>query len=93
MSDAGLVDDDGHRKLRVTVSLAPEVASGLKPAAEHAGETSVSAYVEAAVRDRMRRDEWLRRWDELAGPVDPDALAYARRVLAGGQPEPRSRAS
>jgi metal-responsive CopG/Arc/MetJ family transcriptional regulator len=92
MSTADVGDDPGVKQ-RVTVSLAPEVATGLKTAADHAGASSVSAYVEDAVRDRMRRDAWLERWQELAGPVDPTALAYARRALAGGHVEQRSRAS
>lgn len=87
------IGDDAGVKQRVTVSLAPEVATGLKAAADHAGASSVSAYVEDAVRDRMRRDEWLQRWQQLAGPVDPAALDYARRILGGGHTEQQSRAS
>lgn len=83
---------DGGTKQRVTVSLDPKVAEELKAAADHEGG-SVSAYVEATLRDRMRRDEWLKRWRHLAGDVDPEALAYARRALAAGSFEQHPRAS
>lgn len=92
MNMADDLKDDGGVKKRVTVSLDPEVAVVLKAAADHAG-ASVSAYVQDALRDRLRRDEWLERWRHLAGDVDSDALAYARRALAAGSTHEHPRAS
>jgi len=50
---------------RITVSLGPSVAAGLKAAAERASSASVSEYVEGAVNARMvrplaRRDQGRR---------------------------------
>jgi len=70
-------------KERITVSLDPGVAAGLKAAAEQAGAASVSEYVEGALEARMVRERWLARWRAAAGEVDPEALAYARRALLG----------
>lgn len=71
------------KKERITVSLDPGVAAGLKAAAESAGAASVSEYVEGALDARMAREQWLARWRAAAGEVDPEALAYARRSLLG----------
>lgn len=65
------------------MSLDPDIAAGLKAAAERAGAASVSEYVEGALDARMIREQWLVRWRAAAGEVDPDALAYARRALLG----------
>ena len=71
------------KKERITVSLDPDVAAGLKAAAERAGAASVSEYVEGALDARMAREQWLARWHAAAGEADPEALAYARRSLLG----------
>ncbi len=71
------------KKERITVSLDPDLAAGLKIAAERVGATSVSEYVEGALNARMARDQWLARWHAAAGDVDPEALAYARCALTG----------
>ena len=75
------------KKERITVSLDPGVAAGLKAAAEQAGAASVSEYVEGALDARMLRDQWLARWRAAVGDVDPEALAYARRALLGERVE------
>ncbi|MGH3941120.1 MAG: hypothetical protein ACRDTG_21270 [Pseudonocardiaceae bacterium] len=41
----------------------------------------------------MARDQWLARWRAEAGEVDPEALAYARRVLTGERVERHPQAS
>ena len=81
------------KKERITVSLDPGVAAGLKAAAEQAGAASVSEYVEGALDARMLRDQWLARWRAAAGDVDPEALAYARRALLGERIEQHPQAS
>jgi hypothetical protein len=81
------------KKERITVSLDPGVAAGLKVAAERAGAASVSEYVEGALDARMVREQWLARWRAAAGDVDPQALAYARRALLGERVEQHSQAS
>jgi len=81
------------KKERITVSLDPGVAAGLKAAAEQAGAASVSEYVEGALDARMLRDQWLARWRAAAGDVDPQALAYARRALLGERVEQHPQAS
>ncbi len=73
------------KKERITVSLDPGVAARLKAAAEQAGAASVSEYVEGALDARMVRDQWLARWRDAAGEVDPEALAYARRAAVPPQ--------
>ncbi len=80
-------------KERITVSLDPGVAAGLRAAVERAGAASVSEYVEGALEARMVREQWLARWRAAAGEVDPEALAYARRALLGERVEQRPRAS
>lgn len=75
------------KKERITVSLDPGIAARLKAAAERAGAASVSEYVEGALDARMVRDQWLARWRDAAGEADPEALAYARRVLLGERVE------
>jgi hypothetical protein len=80
-------------KERITVSLDPGIAAGLKAAAERAGATSVSEYVEGALHARMVREQWLARWRAAAGDVDPEALAYARRALLGERVDQHPRAS
>jgi hypothetical protein len=80
-------------KERITVSLDPGVAAGLKAAAERAGAASVSEYVEGALHARMVREQWLARWRAAAGDVDPEALAYARRALLGERIDQHPRAS
>jgi hypothetical protein len=81
------------KKERITVSLDPGVAAGLKVAAELAGAASVSEYVEGALDARMVREQWLARWRAAAGDVDPQALAYARRALLGERVDQHSQAS
>jgi hypothetical protein len=81
------------KKERITVSLDPGVAAGLKAAAEQAGAASVSEYVEGALDARMLRDQWLARWRAAAGDIDPEALAYARRALLGERVEQHPQAS
>jgi hypothetical protein len=81
------------KKERITVSLDPGIAAGLKAAAERAGAASVSEYVEGALDARMVREQWLARWRAAAGDVDPDALAYARHSLLGERTEQHPRAS
>ena len=81
------------KKERITVSLDPGVAAGLKAAAEQAGAASVSEYVEGALDARMLRDQWLARWRAAAGDVDPQALAYARGALLGERVEQHPQAS
>jgi hypothetical protein len=81
------------KKERITVSLDPGVAAGLKAAAELAGAASVSEYVEGALDDRMVREQWLARWRAAAGDVDPEALAYARRALLGERTNQHPQAS
>lgn len=81
------------KKERITVSLDPGVAAELKAAAERAGATSVSEYVEGALDARMLREQWLARWRAAAGDVDPDALAYARRSLLSERVEQHPRVS
>jgi hypothetical protein len=81
------------KKERITVSLDPGVAAGLKVAAERAGAASVSEYVEGALDARMVREQWLARWRAAAGDVDPQALAYARRALLGERVDQHSQAS
>ena len=71
------------------MSLDPDVAAGLKVAAERAGAASVSEYVEGALDARMAREQWLARWRAAAGDVDPQALAYSRRALLGERVEQR----
>lgn len=80
-------------KERITVSLDPDIAAELKAAAERVGAASVSEYVEGALNARMVRERWLARWRATAGDVDPEALAYARRSLAGERVERQSRVS
>jgi hypothetical protein len=80
-------------KERITVSLDPGVAAGLKAAAERAGAASVSEYVEGALHARMVREQWLARWRAAAGDVDPEALAYARRALLGERIDQHPQAS
>lgn len=80
-------------KERITVSLDPGVAAELKAAAERVGAASVSEYVEGALNARMVRERWLARWRVTAGDVDPEALDYARRSLAGERVERQPRAS
>ena len=75
------------------MSLDPDVAAGLKVAAERAGAASVSEYVEGALDARMVREQWLARWRAAAGDVDPQALAYARRALLGERVDQHSQAS
>ncbi|MGH3921642.1 MAG: ribbon-helix-helix protein, CopG family [Pseudonocardiaceae bacterium] len=81
------------KKERITVSLGPEIAAGLKAAAERAGAASVSEYVEGALDARMIREQWLARWRAAAGEVDPEALAYARRALLGERVDRHPQAS
>jgi hypothetical protein len=81
------------KKERITVSLDPDVAAELKAAAERAGASSVSEYVEGALDARMVREQWLARWYAAAGDVDPEALAYARRALLGERIDQHSQAS
>jgi len=81
------------KKERITVSLDPDVAAGLKAAAERAGAASVSEYVEGALDARMAREQWLARWRAAAGDVDPEALAYARRALLGERVEQHPQSS
>jgi hypothetical protein len=81
------------KKERITVSLDPGVAAGLRAAAEQAGAASVSEYVEGALDARMLRDQWLARWRAAAVDVDPEALAYARRALLGERVEQHPQAS
>lgn len=81
------------KKERITVSLDPAVATELKAAAERAGAASVSEYVQGALDARMVRERWLARWRAAAGDVDPEALAYARRVLLGERVGQRPAAS
>lgn len=81
------------KKERITVSLDPGVAAGLKAAAERAGAASVSEYVEGALHARMIREQWLARWRAAAGEVDPEALAYARRALLGERVDQHPQAS
>lgn len=81
------------KKVRITVSLDPGVAAELKAAAERAGAASVSEYVEGALDARMVREQWLARWRDAAGDVDPEALAYARRALLGERIDQHSQAS
>ncbi|HKR50827.1 MAG TPA: hypothetical protein VJT72_14835 [Pseudonocardiaceae bacterium] len=75
------------------MSLDPDVAAGLKAAAERAGAASVSEYVEGALDARMIREQWLTRWHAAAGDVDPEALAYARRALLGERVDRHPQAS
>jgi hypothetical protein len=75
-------------KERITVSLDAEVARALKPAAARSGAANVSQYVEDTVRERIARETWIARWNQAAGPVDPDALAYARRALLASRLDP-----
>ncbi|MGH3838937.1 MAG: hypothetical protein ACRDSF_25065 [Pseudonocardiaceae bacterium] len=75
------------------MSLGPEIAAGLKAAAERAGAASVSEYVEGALDARMIREQWLARWRAAAGEVDPEALAYARRALLGERVDRHPQAS
>jgi len=61
-----------------------------------AGEApSVSAYVAAAVRERLARDKALAALDELWGelPAEPLAWAQDRLGVAAGQGERPARAS
>ncbi|MGH3901437.1 MAG: ribbon-helix-helix protein, CopG family [Pseudonocardiaceae bacterium] len=81
------------KKERITVSLDPNVAAGLKAAAERAGAASVSEYVEGALDARMIREQWLARWHAAAGDVDPEALVYARRALLGERVDRHPQAS
>jgi len=81
------------KKERITVSLDPGVAAGLKAAAKRAGAASVSEYVEGALDARMVREQWLARWQAAAGEVDPEALAYARRALLGERVKQHPQAS
>ncbi|MGH4010896.1 MAG: ribbon-helix-helix protein, CopG family [Pseudonocardiaceae bacterium] len=80
------------KKERITVSLDPDIAAGLKTAAERAGAASVSEYLEGAVDAWMVREQWLTRW-RAAGEVDPEALAYARRALLGERVDRHPQAS
>ena len=81
------------KKVRITVSLDPEIAAGLKAAVERVGATSVSEYVEGALDARMIREQWLARWRAAAGEVDPEALVYARRALLGERVDRHPQAS
>ncbi|MGH3345289.1 MAG: ribbon-helix-helix domain-containing protein [Carbonactinosporaceae bacterium] len=67
---------------RVTVSLPAEQAGQLRRAVESGGAASVSAYVSAALDDRLSRDRALAELESLmGGPPPRDALAWAYRAL------------
>lgn len=74
------------------MSLDPGVAAEIKAAADRAGAASISEYVEGTLNARMVRERWLVRWRAMAGDVDPEALAYARRALTGQRVEWHPRA-
>lgn len=81
----------GGTKERITVSLDPGVAAGLKAAAEQAGAASVSKYVEGALEARMVREQWLarcmlrpgtsirRRWPTPGVPCSASGSSSIRR--------------
>ncbi|HVQ95648.1 MAG TPA: ribbon-helix-helix domain-containing protein [Mycobacteriales bacterium] len=77
---------------RVTVTLPVDDARRLRQLAEAGDVKSVSAFVAAAVRDRLARDESLHRLDELWGRLPEGALAQARETF-GVAAGPSARAS
>ena len=68
---------------RVTVSMPRGYKAQLEQAVAAGAAASVSALVTSAVEEhlaRRRTDEWIR--SRRGGrPIDPDALAWARRAL------------
>jgi Arc/MetJ-type ribon-helix-helix transcriptional regulator len=77
---------------RVTVTLPVEDARRLRQLAETGDVKSVSAFVAAAVHDRLARDRSLRQLDELWGPLPDSALNQARETF-GITAKPSARAS
>ncbi|MEN3358238.1 MAG: hypothetical protein V7637_2220 [Mycobacteriales bacterium] len=77
---------------RVTVTLPVEDARRLRQLAEAGDVKSVSAFVAAAVHDRLARDESLHRLDEMWGRLPDGALTQARAAF-GVAAGPSARAS
>jgi Arc/MetJ-type ribon-helix-helix transcriptional regulator len=67
---------------KVTVSLPTELAAGLDAHLHRDGQSAnVSAYVAAAVKEKLERDDALSQLRAMWGDIDPDLLAAARTSL------------
>lgn len=77
--------------VKLSVSLPRMAAENLRAAVTAGAASSVSAYVAAAIEDRLARDRTLERISELRDgrPFSAEALAWARSALGvtgpGGQ--------
>ncbi len=70
---------------KVTVALAPDVVRRAKKVVKRGRAKSLSALVNGALDERLRRDELddvLAEMDAQYGPVDEETRAWARRVLS-----------
>jgi Arc/MetJ-type ribon-helix-helix transcriptional regulator len=78
-----MTEPAGSEYVKLSVSLPADAAADLRAAVEHGAAPSVSAFVAAAVEERLRRAETLRRIADLSGgtPLPADAVAWARRTL------------
>jgi hypothetical protein len=69
---------------KVTVALEPGVIRRAKAAVKGGRAKSLSALVNAALDEQLRRDdleELFDRWDAERGPPTPEDEAWAARVL------------
>ncbi|MCE2513089.1 MAG: hypothetical protein J4F50_11190 [Acidimicrobiia bacterium] len=81
----------GRQKVRVTVTIDPDVLTQVKSSIKSGPLRSVSAYVECAVKNQLVEDvnyeamlaEML---EATGGPLTDEERAEARRILNGGAP-------
>lgn len=73
---------------KVTVTIPFDVLQAAMRNVENGGAPSLSAYVSAALADKVERDqgrsayrEWLKQLDEELGPPSVEDYAWARDIL------------
>lgn len=74
---------------KLSVSMERALGDEVREAAASSG-SSLSAWIAAAARDRLRRnawEEWLAEWEAEEGELTPDELSRAAQRL--GLPEAR----
>ncbi len=76
----------GQRRVRVTVTIDPDVLAQIKSSVESGPLRSVSAYVEFAVKNQLREDDdyeamLAEMLEATGGPPTDEERAEARRIL------------
>lgn len=81
----------GRRRVRVTVTIDPDVLDQIKSSVASGPLRSVSAYVEFAVKNQLREDDnyeamLVEMFEATGGPPTDEERAEARRILGGAAP-------